>query len=170
MKKIALGLIVLLLAADVSAAHKMSCRKRKQKTKTAKTAIPVMKSVLMGRTGCFGTCPVYELEVFATGLLRYTGKSNVPERGVFEKKISATETTALLDRFAAYRPDTCSPLYRLKIADLPGIRYVITYKDSAKTINNADAGPAFLKQMAREFDGLGGVDASWKKVKELPQN
>lgn len=40
--------------------------------------------LLLRREGCYGTCPVYEVELRTGGTARYTGGDHAPRRGVFE--------------------------------------------------------------------------------------
>jgi hypothetical protein len=165
MKKITTSILFLLLALSAVAAYTTTHKKKKKKinpiqSTTNKTKI---KSVLMGRSACFGTCPSYTLEIFETGLIRYNGKSYVDKMGIYEKKISPNEAIQFITEFNAIQPDTLHYLYETKIADLPGIYYFISYQDSVKRILNADAGPRILYDWSKKFDSFAHFDASWKK-------
>ena len=41
------------------------------------------------RSGCFGTCPVYEAKIFSNGRAIYEGKRNVAKLGLFEAMVPA---------------------------------------------------------------------------------
>lgn len=155
--------MVLLLAVNVWANYKTTNRKKKRKAKTSSAAINMtgIKSITMGRGACYGTCPVYMIELFENGLVRYTGRSSVEHLGVYETKINPADAIKTITKFAAYRPDTCQPSYKSLISDLPSVYYLISYKDSVKHIYNASFGPVFLKEMAPDFDQYGKVDDTW---------
>jgi len=167
MKKLLTGVLALLLATSSFGAYKvMHKKKRKQakKTTTASKPNPVIKSVLMGRSACFGKCPVYTIEVFETGTLRYTGKSFVDYEGVYEKNMGKEQAAQFIREFSALRPDTLKYIYEKLILDLPGVYYFITYPDSVQKVLNADSGPEFMKEWAKKFDAIGNADNTWNKI------
>ncbi|HVS19757.1 MAG TPA: DUF6438 domain-containing protein [Planctomycetota bacterium] len=43
--------------------------------------------LLLRRQGCFGPCPVYEVELRRDGTARYTGGAHAPRQGEFEGKV-----------------------------------------------------------------------------------
>ncbi|XZF15139.1 DUF6438 domain-containing protein [Chitinophagaceae bacterium MMS25-I14] len=135
-------------------------------TAIAANAQKVPEYVRMGRTACFGRCPIYSVEIYKNGLVRYSGQMFTQHQGVYEKKITKTKAAQLLKQFSSYRPDTCSAIYEKRIPDLPGMFLVFNYgdKQNEKKIINADSGPFFLKSIGRTLDSLGGVNKSWKKV------
>lgn len=163
-KSLFLTLSFLVLAPTVFAMHK----KKKRKATKPQTSNVVnhsgLKSVLMGRSACFGTCPSYTIEIFETGVVRYEGKSFVDFKGLYEKNISKNDAVNFLNEFAAIRPDTLQYLYKQRIADLPGFYFFINYADSVKKVLNAEEGPEMLRGWAERFDQYNKVDASWKKV------
>lgn len=165
MKKIAASLFILLIAGSVSGNYKKMYKKKKKKTVTQAAVVnnTNMKSALMGRSACFGKCPSYTIEVFETGILRYTGKSFVTKEGVYEKNIGANKAISFLKEFNTIRPDTLHYLYQTKVADLPGFYFFISYPDSVKRVINADAGPEMLRDWAQKFDQLSPLDDSWTK-------
>jgi hypothetical protein len=167
MKKIAAGLLAVLIATSSFGAYKAMHKKKRKQVKKTTSAVQAklnIKSVLMGRSACFGKCPTYTIEIFETGMLRYTGKSFVEYEGVYEKNMGKEQATKLISEFSALRPDTLKYLYEKRIPDLPGVYYFISYPDSLQKVLNADAGPEFLKDWAKKFDEIGKADDSWKKV------
>lgn len=167
MKKIAFSLLTLMIAVSAFGAYKTMYKKKKKKVVSA-TVInnTKIKSVLMGRAACFGQCPTYTIEVFESGLIRYTGKDFVEKKGVYEKMIPANNAVGFFKEFNTIRPDTLHFMYETKIADLPGIYYFITYPDSVKRVINADAGPRILRDWALKFDSLSKIDDVWVKKQE----
>jgi hypothetical protein len=169
MKKIAASLLALSIAVSALGAYKTMHKKKKKAVKQKAAAVvnnTNIKSVLMGRAACYGECPTYTIEVFETGLLRYTGKDHVEKKGIYEKQVSAAEAINFLKDFNTLRPDTLHYMYKTLIADLPGIYYFISYPDSVKKIINADAGPRILIDWAKKFDEFAKIDNSWKPQTE----
>lgn len=164
MKKIVSSFIALTIVMSAFGAYRtMHNNKRKKETKQVAVSQnnTNIKSVLMGRAACYGKCPTYTIEVFESGLLRYTGKDNVEKMGVFEKMIKSEDAINFLKDFNTLRPDTLHFMYETKIADLPGVYYFITYPDSVKRVINADAGPRILIDWARKFDNFVKIDDTW---------
>ena len=147
-------------------------KKKKKSTKKSTTVVKInnptnIKSVLMGRAPCYGQCPVYTIEVFETGLLRYTGKSFVDFEGIYEKQVNSADAINFLKEFNKLRPDTLHYMYETKIADLPGIYFYISYADTVKKVLNADAGPRELYIASTKFDAFANIDSTWKFKSKL---
>ena len=150
-------LIAVLIMACIANAHAMK--------KTKKKATGNITFISMHRSACFGRCPDYTIEVYNTGVVKYLGYMFVKDSGVYSKNIGQAKAMSILKQFEAYHVDTCQKNYVQRIADLPGLYYVIQYKSGKEQeINNAHFGPAFLAELAREIDKELKVDASWKKL------
>lgn len=132
-----------------------------QKKTTSKA--PTLTYLRIHRTVCFGRCPSYSIEVYANGLVRWSGLNFTDHQGVYEKKFSKSTTQKYLKQFAAYRPDTCSDEYNVLISDIPGLNYSFNYNNDSKDIFNAHFGPDFLKVYATSLDNAFHVDRSWKR-------
>ena len=157
MKKTALIILSVLICCTAFA------KKQKHKKKH-KSAGPIT-SVIVHRTGCFGRCPDYTVEINADGMATYTGIRFNTDSGVYKKDIGATKAMNIINEFITYRVDTCSDRYHNRIEDLPGLILTINYKDSVKTIQNAHFGPPYLRTLAADVDNAGKrADDSWKKA------
>ncbi len=160
MKKIFFAAIMVMLCMPAFA-------KTTKKKKAPKKAAAGIQYVKINRTGCYGRCPIYTIQIDLTGLVTYTGISNVGDSGVYTKNLGATATKAIINRLNENKVDTCRNIYENMIPDLPGLVYTIKYRDSTKKINNASWGPQFLKQIAVDIEDIGKVhDATWKKGKK----
>jgi|GEM_PF-718819 len=51
------------------------------------------------RDACFGTCPVYSVEIRGDGAVTYCGENFVREMGIRTRQISTTEVEGLINRF-----------------------------------------------------------------------
>lgn len=138
---------------------------------------PKVKYVQMWRTACFGKCPIYKVEVYDNGLIRYTGIHFVSDTGIYEKNIGHDRAAKILDQFSARRVDTLQTAYKANIVDLPGINYVFQYGKTTKQVSRAEFGPSFLRELSGEVDKLvkdspgdaPEVDRTWKKVSNSPK-
>lgn len=127
--------------------------------------------ISMERTACFGTCPHYIIEIYESGLVRYSGRTFADPKGVYEKDMDKAMIQKLFSDFEAYRADTCSEVYPLMIADLPGLKFIIKYENNkTKTIQNAHFGPGFLKTLAEEIDNAIKPGKSWNKTADFKED
>lgn len=99
----------------------------------ADTASGQLESIAFSTGPCFGSCPVFEMEVASTGAGTYRGERYVAVKGERAFSASAAEWSAFADRLAPYRPDTsvkyghgaCSgPL----VTDQPTV--IVTWRDA----------------------------------------
>ncbi len=156
MKKIFV-VILLLVVANAS----IQAKAKKKSTKSD------ISYISMHRSACFGRCPDYKIEIYSNGLAKYSGYYFVKDSGVYEKNVGTATISKLFKEFESYRVDTCQKNYDQKIADFPGLYYVITYKGKTLEINNANFGPHFLMDLASILDAAIKVDNSWKKTAKV---
>lgn len=158
----------LVLAASIFGA---CAQQKKAATAGTETKAPGIRSIEMHRTACFGKCPDYLLKIDANGMATYTGRTNAPYQGTYEKKLDSKKVAELFANFNRYQVDTCSEKYKT-IPDLAGLNYSIDYGDKGeKTINNANSpfAPKFLQGLGERMDKLAPIDGSWKKVADAPK-
>ena len=55
--------------------------------------------ITLTRTACFGTCPVYTLEIYADGTVVYEGRDFVKQKGTARGKITKEALKALVEEF-----------------------------------------------------------------------
>ena len=151
--------MVLFLAIASPAIAKQN--KHKKKSKPGNQLI----SVAMRRTGCFGKCPAYIIDVNKSGVATYTGIRFTEDSGAFEKNIGTKKVAEIFDEVIADRIDTCKNEYVNRMTDLPGLIFTIKYADSTKTITNANYGPLVLKHLTDAMAALAGkkLDGTWKR-------
>ncbi len=101
-------------------------------------------------------------------MAEYSGKRNAEPLGIYQKNIGTAAAQRLLQSFMEYRADTCRELYTSRISDVPGLHYTLVLNGKTKTIGNANFGPLFLLHLSQDMDALGKVDATWKKIGDMP--
>jgi hypothetical protein len=161
MKKILLLIACVLIGITSFSKHK---NKKKQ-------GLNEIISVKMNRTGCYGKCPTYSIEINCDGSLIYIGQRFTTDTGQFKKTIGKNAALEIINQFVSWRVDTCLERYPNRIPDLPGIFYAIRYQDTTKFIYNANWGPGYLKLLASKMDKLGMKTDStgWEKLNS-PKN
>ena len=55
--------------------------------------------ITLNRSGCYGRCPAYEIEIHGDGTVLYEGKANVATKGKRTGKISHATLSDLVDVF-----------------------------------------------------------------------
>ncbi len=125
-------------------------------------------SVRLHRPGCFGRCPAYIIDINSAGLATYSALRNNADTGEFTKNAGTKKAEEIFNQILATRIDTCMNEYKSPSPDLPGLIITVTYKDSVKTISNANYGSPVLRLLAEKMDAIvgGKTDKTWKKVKE----
>ncbi len=164
MKKITLVILSILIGFSAIAKTK-----HKKKKKVVAVAANNITSVLIMRTGCFGHCPTYSVEINKNGMATYSAIRFNEDSGNYQKNIGVAKAATILNQVQQYRLDTCSESYYNQIPDLPNLNYEIVYNNKTKKIYSAKYGPDFLSILAREIEEVGKRkigDAGWKKVPE----
>jgi hypothetical protein len=122
---------------------------------------PITKIVLE-RTACFGTCPVYTLTIHSSGVVEFAGtnhcKASGPQTGKMSpssfaklvKKIAEIEFFALRDRYDGKNPDGTGST----VTDLPTRKTTVTRGDETKTVVNYFRGPPGLTELELLIDEL----------------
>jgi hypothetical protein len=92
-------------------------------------------AVTLERTPCFGTCPVYQVAVSRSGVVRFVGKNHVAQEGEATAKIPAARVEGLLRELEAGGYFGLADAY---VVDSPACGQYAT--DSPTVITSASAG------------------------------
>jgi hypothetical protein len=134
-----------------------------QSTGTAKPGRDIT-AMTMRRTGCFGRCPIYEVQLFYDGRAKYIGERFTNYLGTYEKNVGAANVQALLRRAESLRVDTCAETYEMMVQDLPTINFTFSRPQGTQTIQNANYGARYFVGLAADMDSLVKVDGTWRKT------
>lgn len=170
-----------LLAAACSSLFLHACAQGKktaksgttpQKTQADAAAKPSrdITALTMRRTGCYGRCPSYEVQLFSDGGARYIGQQFTTYTGTYEKNVGAAKVQTLLRQAQTLRVDTCAEEYEMLISDLPGLIFTFTRPQGTQTVQNAHFGPRYFKTLAADVDSLVRVDGTWRKTAAAKAN
>jgi hypothetical protein len=128
-----------------------SCASKKNATDTAVLSLQ--------RTACYGTCPIYTIELFADGKAKFTGERFTEKLGTWEKQFDYSEVSDLLKMAKSEKWPRYSDEYRSGVSDLPSNILGINRKNKSYTIRiegeHPEALDVYTKALIRlaESDG-----------------
>ena len=106
--------------------------------------------ISLQRTACFGTCPIYKIEIFSDGSGIYTGTRFVENIGVTKFSLSEMQMNLILTQAEAIGFTNMKEEYSEPISDLPTT--FIQIKD--KKIRDYTGAPKTLKNLENLIDQL----------------
>jgi len=117
---------------------------------------------------CFGTCPVYTVEIFRSGYVEYSGQANVTMLGVYHGQLSEAQLQELSDIADDIQYSTFDTLYNHPpIADFPSITSSIVIGNVRKTVRRVTGYPKSIVLFEEAIDRC--VEAiTW--TKKEPEN
>ena len=173
-----LPLLVLLSFFSISlsaCAQKATVQKTKTKkvSKKAAASTPKLTPTEAGpvltfeRTPCFGTCPVYTMQVFADGRVAYEGRHHVPIIGKKEFKLPAATVADMLRQAKEARFETFETQYRSGVTDMPSTIVAIRQPDGTLKKVTAESGvpenvQSYFTFLTTQFDALSQVKGAEK--------
>lgn len=113
--------------------------------------------ILMERTACYGTCPVYSVELRENGSVTYTGTQYVRVSGTRRWTVDGPAVQALardMERagFFDWRDEYTAP-----VMDLPTTYVTLTAGGRTKKIKDYFGAPRGLKEIEARIDALSGA-------------
>jgi hypothetical protein len=117
--------------------------------------------ITLQRTGCFGTCPIYSLEIFADGFVRYVGTRFVQVSGEHKSVLQRDKVEDLIsqflqagyfllqDNYETYRAHDGQIWH---VTDLPTAYSSFRYGDRRKSIRDYAFAPRELTELEIEID------------------
>ena len=106
--------------------------------------------ISLQRTACFGSCPIYKIEIFSDGSGIYTGTRFVKNIGFTKFSLSEKQLNLILKQAEAIGFTNLKEDYSEPISDLPTT--FIQIKD--KKIRNYTGAPKMLKNLENLIDQL----------------
>jgi hypothetical protein len=120
---------------------------------------PRTVSITMERTPCFGSCPVYRLELAGNGKVAYDGRGFVKERGQREATVPAADVQALAKEIESAGYFTFRDHYPPNATDNPSVITSVTIDGRTKRIEHnlsARSAPAALEALYLRIDEVAG--------------
>src|SRR5579871_5674807 len=82
--------------------------------------------ITLERTACFGTCPVYTVEIYADGTVKYNGEKFVQVMGEQTSQINPQTVTAMVAAFREAGYFDWDDFNSMTISDLPSVITSVT--------------------------------------------
>jgi Domain of unknown function (DUF6438) len=118
--------------------------------------------ITLSRSGCYGTCPAYEVEIHGDGTVLYDGKFNVAAKGKHRAKISRASLAELVDFFRKANYFSLSDRYVYGVTDNPGYTTSISFDGESKSVFDyvgQSAGmPSTVTDLEAAIDRVSGAD------------
>jgi len=124
----------------------ISCKSQEQSTLVVSTPSLFIK---MEKTACYGTCPVYVVEILSDGTVHFLGKQFVENLGKFNSKLSTDDISVLKSKISAIDYFNLQDTYDSEITDFPSCITEIKLDGKTKKITNRHGGPAELKTLEK---------------------
>lgn len=100
-------------------------------------SVPLQKvRIVLARSGCFGTCPSYLVELRGDGSARYKGRGFVDVEGEHRYQVPVAEVAALVESLRAKDLWSMRPSYRAGITDNPTYEVVIDMDGQVRRIED----------------------------------
>jgi uncharacterized protein DUF6438 len=127
-------------------------------------------SVVLERTACFGSCPVYTVKIHGNGQVEYSGKVDVDTIGSRTARIEPDKVRNLVQDFDAVHFLGLHDKYSERCTDMPTAIISISFDGKTKRVSNyfggcesKTSGPQIdLDRLAKEIDDAAGT-LRWTK-------
>ncbi len=157
---------ILILTICIFGLGLMSCNAKKEVNKvTEQTENKYQQDwVKLTRSGCFGTCPVYNVTIYGNGIVKYEGVRFTDKIGMFIGHIDPALFEGIVKEVNASNFMEMKDVYKAIVSDLPSATVLLHLGDTEKqVIENGDA-PRELKLLQKYLDGIVSSIKEWKEV------
>jgi uncharacterized protein DUF6438 len=128
----------------------------------AKTGAAPTVIVELHRSGCYGTCPVYDLVIYSDGRVDYQGRQFVKERGARTAKLAPADLAALHAAFAKAKYFELADKYtNYEVTDNPSALTMYRNDGRTKSIDHYygdRSAPAALSDLESRIDAIVRVE------------
>jgi len=127
--------------------------------------------ITLKHTSCFGSCPVYSLQIDSPGTVSYEGVQDVATIGRRTSSITPAQFQALVSGFTKIGFFELRDKYSAAISDLPTIFIGLTQGGQSKTIEDYLDAPPELRDLERQIERVVNVH-QWlhDKTKQVTLN
>ncbi len=120
------------------------------------------------RTPCFGTCPIYKMEIYDSGYTEYYGKRFVDNVGRYYAIVDKDKLQAIKDRAIEIGYFDFKDEYPSQIADFPSTITTVKIDGKRKRIFNKQHAPMELNKFQSYIDTL-YKDVKWIALPEVEE-
>ena len=108
------------------------------------------KIISLEKTACFGTCPIFTINIFNNGKVIYYGKKFVKKLGNLYLELNQKEINKILNKAKEINFNNLKSEYTENISDLPTTYVSI----NNKTIKNYYGAPKELKDLEKLIESI----------------
>lgn len=109
-----------------------------------------VKIISLEKTACFGTCPVFHIEIYNNGFATYNGKKFVTIKGLHNLEISKNDISKILKKAKEIDFQNLKNEYTENITDLP-TTYIMVKN---KKIKDYFGAPEKLKELEKMIEDI----------------
>lgn len=109
-----------------------------------------VKIISLEKTACFGTCPVFHIEIYNNGFATYNGKKFVTLKGLHNLEISKNDISKILKKAKEIDFQNLKNEYTENITDLP-TTYIMVKN---KKIKDYFGAPEKLKELEKMIEDI----------------
>jgi len=118
--------------------------------------------IALERSACFGTCPIYSVDISGDGTVSYDGLDCVAQKGHRTGRVSRAAMENLVSMFRRARYFSLSDRFTAQITDAPSYRTAIRFDDRSKSVLDyvgLSAGmPPAVRDLEIAIDRTAGTD------------
>ena len=140
-----------------------ACGSSKNSTETKVKELKKELIISLQRTPCYGTCPIYKMEIFSDGSASYHGERFVDKIGDYEFTVSRETINYILKKAVESGFFELEDKYTANITDLPKTITFIKNSREEKRVINYYGAPKALKEFESLVDGC--ID--YRKMKKM---
>lgn len=121
-----------------------------------KTSVPyepeATDRLMLQRTGCYGTCPIYEIVIFGNGIVSYEGKRYTDKTGKFVGQLDAESTQALFEKAASLAWEKYPDEFPIDNVDFPQFFIGIEIENISNKVKANSQSAVELIDLSKEID------------------
>lgn len=136
-----------------------SCKSKKEVVDTMSD--PDQVEISLSKGACFGTCPVYTLNVFPGGKCEFIGKLNTSKKGTHVKQLDKNAYKSLLKAFEDANYFSFQDMYESEIADLPSVAMSFRQGKNVKTVVGKRERPEAVHKLQFLLESIADNDEGW---------
>lgn len=123
----------------------------------------------LDRGYCFGTCPVYKIEIYQSGYAVYTGKANTEMIGTFTTRFPKEQLNSLTKVAKEINYVGLNDVYDSPITDLPSHTTSIVIDGKRKEVRRRHNYPESILKFEEQIDAI-AAKAKWTLIKKSEGN
>lgn len=164
MKSLVIISIVVIAFTGIACSSKKNATPTKTYQSSSETKVEKSDSLFVSleRSYCFGTCPVYKIEIYNSGYAVYIGQANTDKIGTFTTTFSKDQLNSLTSVAKEINYMELNDVYdNPGVTDLPSTVSSIVINGVRKTVKRRVGYPQSIVVFEKQIDTI--IDeASWK--------